>query len=1668
MDAHSRTVLVFEAYVERCLRIPRLLALALVCTLLCTVVAPVTKAQDQPPGQGHVVRGLVWLDMNGNGLQNGVDSGVKQVGVHLINVATQLAIRNGTTSNDGRYVFANVPLGNYLLRFDLPTTDGGASAWEFTLPNVDHPWMESVDSDVDSTGSTAVFVVPAAPSQANDFSTDVVMDAGVIRLPQPGEPGQCGSSASLTLGGTIWRDTDRNGKQGLTAKGFYEPGIAGVEIHLWLSSIEAGGATTLIRGNTGRVTTTDARGDYRFPCLPEGSYYIAIPTLDGFDPTVPFKQAINNDPDDQNVYDVLKTASTHPGSERFLSMPINLTSGTPNPNLTLDGGFSCDVPDPDLDLMLVIDRSTSMQLKPLQTEEQPSVTIDMARSAATHVVNAMELPPQRVGLISFNDEAQVLVALASNAESTRAALANNTLWSDQGDSTDIAKALEAARSQLLQPGHESTRKVVFIWTDGIADPPALEKDARDKATQLRSDGIEVFTFGLAPADSTVGEDLLRDIAFTASSFYTGPLDAMIQYAMEAYRRVSPWPCPDPMLAGDTPILCDTGQRGFIDLGTGAGGNREIQVPGEDPRWKLKGPGIPTERAASIVSNPDAYWTVLDGSQWIGQDAEGSGQVGTFEYVTRFDLPGFVSNSRLFMNMRSDDKILSIQVNGQSVDHYALGAGEQSGEPRTLTVPCCDTFSFGGPYELRVAVQNLGGHTGFDATGAIQYCSAAVGVLPVQLGDTPKIIDIHARGFGTPDSEVTTGHPVFLLADIYVPQSVRLTSCSYSGDGIQQTSLPGALIGSGSGVRSDCGATFELMVGAGPHPLTYGHKSTTLTVRYVDDQTGASGEIQRSGVYKAFFDKSGRDRVGIDEPNWFTYWKDDGAVPGLRNPAISYGGVNGTANGQTDDVSMTIEIFDPASERGMAFWRGRGGSCPGVDIPMAPNPVDGLQRTTVHEMKHLEVERNWESGGIWHTPDPINPDPLIPDYWRDSDDHNDDHPLLNHPNKKDGTHGEKYDDIPDNVEIEAGLDPTTPFSCQDFLKEDRNDNEILAYRSQANAHGVPSRDWANPGSQTKIPLHLSAEPSPPVAQLTRAFEARAHSVSECLAQPSKCEKSSVSFLRTVLLGDGFGASEGRIMTSDQIEPRTGSFAGVYSHEIVDTDGDNLADRLDFLVGINGDGGVYHLWANVTAPDGAPIFTSTEVSVPAGLNTVTLSLDGHRLAALRADGMYSLADVQLSTPDLEGMHPAVVDSANDVYTTPSLLATQFDPTDVQILGGFTNTGVDSNADGALEALKVGVNVKANVAGVYNIAGILDTGHDKVLATSTLTLTAGTHLVGLNFPAGGVFRTRDDGVYHLESVRIQNAAFDVVDELAPNYATASHDHRDFTHGTVDLDVTEATDMASKLNPDAEGNEVLDVALRLNGMDSATGYQIEAQLRDDQFGLITRSGAYVDADVVRQGKVHVTFAGSHIRRAGVDGPYSVSLTLYDGDGNVVDALPIAHVTAPYLASEFVAPPFDILGLAGGQLVDTDNDNLAESLMVAMTVLPHVSGDLVGLAGLDDPSYRTVAIGSVAGTVTAGVTTTLMLTFDGSQIARHGATGPLTVRGVNAWLVAQPGQTVRWDAPFLTAFKPDEFNPNTAVGATPGSNVPPGATPVPNLPGATPTGGVIAPTPTAASPIIP
>ena len=168
----------------------------------------------------------VWYDLNGNGIQEGNETGLNGVTVRLLDSGGNV-IATKTTSGNGNYTFGDLPAGSYKVTVNTATLPAGT--------------VQTFDADGVATAS----------------STSVTLAAGANRTEI-----DFGYRGTSSLGDRVWSDANANGVQDSG-----ETGINGVTVQLYDSA-----------GNLLAIKTTSGDGNYSFTNLLAGQYRVQIVT----------------------------------------------------------------------------------------------------------------------------------------------------------------------------------------------------------------------------------------------------------------------------------------------------------------------------------------------------------------------------------------------------------------------------------------------------------------------------------------------------------------------------------------------------------------------------------------------------------------------------------------------------------------------------------------------------------------------------------------------------------------------------------------------------------------------------------------------------------------------------------------------------------------------------------------------------------------------------------------------------------------------------------------------------------------------------------------------------------------------------------------------------------------------------------------------------------------------------------------------------------------------------------------------------------------------------------------------------------------------------------------------------------------------------------------------
>lgn len=247
----------------------------------------------------------VFLDLDGDGFQDGNEPGVAHVTVRLQTPKGE-TIRNVVTDDNGFFLFDNLDPGDY--KFTVVEPDGFDG---FTIQNA-RGVDDSADSDVNpNTGMSPI--IHLSPGEDNR-----TVDAGLKPKPEP-EPEP--EPEPATLGNFVFNDLDGDGFQDPN-----EPGVEDVLVRLQTPD-----------GTEVSTTTTNNNGKYLFDNLDPGRYKITVDKPDGFEFTQQFAtfNGSRQPAIDSNINPV-----------NGMSNVINLNPGAKN--LTVDAGLIAETePEPE-------------------------------------------------------------------------------------------------------------------------------------------------------------------------------------------------------------------------------------------------------------------------------------------------------------------------------------------------------------------------------------------------------------------------------------------------------------------------------------------------------------------------------------------------------------------------------------------------------------------------------------------------------------------------------------------------------------------------------------------------------------------------------------------------------------------------------------------------------------------------------------------------------------------------------------------------------------------------------------------------------------------------------------------------------------------------------------------------------------------------------------------------------------------------------------------------------------------------------------------------------------------------------------------------------------------------------------------------------------------------
>jgi len=212
----------------------------------------------------------VWLDRNGNGVQDAGEEGIENVVIDLLDNVGGV-IDSATTDSNGNYYFSSASgTTTGSRRFGLPQLQPGQ---DFSL-RILNAAGGAQQAEIVGRRLTTADVASGVGSDIRDSDGTLIVNDAIFDF-TTGIPGSndhtfdFGFQFTFDLGNRVWNDTDNSG----TINGA-EVGIDGVTVNLFVDANNDGTAD----GPIFRTTNTAGGGYYRFDDLPANTYIVEVDT----------------------------------------------------------------------------------------------------------------------------------------------------------------------------------------------------------------------------------------------------------------------------------------------------------------------------------------------------------------------------------------------------------------------------------------------------------------------------------------------------------------------------------------------------------------------------------------------------------------------------------------------------------------------------------------------------------------------------------------------------------------------------------------------------------------------------------------------------------------------------------------------------------------------------------------------------------------------------------------------------------------------------------------------------------------------------------------------------------------------------------------------------------------------------------------------------------------------------------------------------------------------------------------------------------------------------------------------------------------------------------------------------------------------------------------------
>ncbi len=348
-------------------------------------------------------------------------------------------------------------------------------------------------------------------------------------------------------------------------------------------------------------------------------------------------------------------------SKRIGSDELNLANGTrqrrPLSRAMLVQDIKKGIPNTGVDIVLLIDRSESMGAP--FSKEQPEISkLKAAQDAAGLFISQMDSAVDRVAVVSFHEEPEVLTPL-----SNLFAVATESIQSlEAGGQTNVHSALSSAEDIFGEVADRA--RVVILLSDGEGDIELALK----QAGQVKSKNIRVVSIGIGDAN----ENLLKGVSSTWNGspdyFYAADAESLKTIYVRLARRMGEGSRIWRLLHAAASAALDGSALRVIIVGSLAGGFgsaviADLAYLAKQAGWSLGAKSVSIE---AYLATDGVFNRVTS-----RQDVLQANTFATLREIERFQLAQGFPFRMVYSNENPGDKVLFGKIHWRLLDEIYL-------------------------------------------------------------------------------------------------------------------------------------------------------------------------------------------------------------------------------------------------------------------------------------------------------------------------------------------------------------------------------------------------------------------------------------------------------------------------------------------------------------------------------------------------------------------------------------------------------------------------------------------------------------------------------------------------------------------------------------------------------------------------------------------------------------------------------------------------------------------------------------------------------------------------------------------------------------------------------------------------------------------------------------